>query len=86
MEQDNKEIVSTRQHADAQKHEFGLKNIIAPDVEARKAVRVKINDYAYYAIIGLISLLVIFIPPLFMGCLQSDIGIAFPKSLEGWIL
>jgi len=73
MEQNNKE-------------KFGLKNIIAPDVEARKTVRVKINDYAYYAIIGLISLLIVFIPPLFMGCLQSDIGIAFPKSLEGWIL
>ena len=73
MEQDNKE-------------KFSLKDVFAPDVDARKEIRVKINDYAYFAIIGLISLLVIFIPPLFMGCLSSDISIAFPKSVEGWIL
>lgn len=73
MEQDNKE-------------KFGLKNIIAPDVDSRREVRVKLNDYAYYIIIFLISLLVIFVPPLFAGCLQGDIGIAFPKSTEGWIL
>ena len=42
MEQDNKE-------------KFGLKNIIAPDVDSRREVRVKLNDYAYYIIIFLIS-------------------------------
>lgn len=63
-----------------------LKKLIAPDVEARKEIRKTINDSAYFIIIGLISLLAVFIPPLFMGCLSSDIGLAFPKSLEGWIL
>lgn len=68
------------------KEESKLKKLIAPDVEARKEIRKTINDSAYFIIIGLISLLAVFIPPLFMGCLSSDIGLAFPKNLEGWIL
>lgn len=68
------------------KEDFSLKKLVAPDVEARKEIRKTINDSAYFIIIGLISLLAVFIPPLFMGCLSSDIGLAFPKSLEGWIL
>ena len=71
MEQNNKE------------EKFGIKNLVAPDVDTRREVRTKLNDYAYYIIIFLISLLVIFVPPLFAGCLQGDIGIAFPKSTEG---
>ena len=63
-----------------------FRKIIAPDVEARREIRKTLTDYAYYIIIFLISLLVIFIPPLFAGCLQGDIGIAFPKTAEGWIL
>lgn len=73
MEQNNKE-------------ESKLKKLIAPDVEARKEIRKTLNDSAYFIIIGLISLLAVFIPPLFMGCLSSDIGLAFPKNMEGWIL
>ena len=69
MEQDNKE-------------KFGLKNLIAPSVESRKEIRATLNDYAYYIIIFLVSLLVIFVPPLFAGCLQGDIGLAFPKTTE----
>lgn len=65
---------------------FSVKSLVAPDVEARKQIRIKINDYAYFAVIGLISILVVFVPPLFSGCLQSDIGIAFPKTVEGWVL
>lgn len=63
-----------------------FKDFLAPDVEVRKEVRRKLNDWAYFIIIGLISILTIFIPPLFMGCLSSDIGLAFPKTVEGWIL
>ncbi len=68
------------------KEDSKLKKIIAPDVEARKEIRRALNDSAYFIIIGLISMLSIFIPPLFMGCLSSDIGLAFPKTIEGWIL
>lgn len=73
MEQDNKE-------------KNIIKDLIAPDVEARKEIRRTLNDSAYFIIIALISMLAVFIPPLFMGCLSSDIGLAFPKTLEGWIL
>ena len=65
------------------KEDSKLKKIIAPDVEARKEIRRALNDSAYFIIIGLISMLSIFIPPLFMGCLSSDIGLAFPKTIEG---
>lgn len=73
MEQDNKE-------------KSFIKDLVAPDVEARKEIRKTLNDSAYFIIIGLISMLAVFIPPLFMGCLSSDIGLAFPKTLEAWIL
>lgn len=63
-----------------------LEKLIAPDVEARKEIRKTLNDSAYFIIIGLISMLAVFLPPLFMGCLSSDIGLAFPKTVEGWIL
>ena len=75
MEQDNKE-----------KEKNFIKDLITPNVEARKEIRKTLNDSAYFIIIGLISMLAVFIPPLFMGCLSSDIGLAFPKTLEGWIL
>lgn len=65
---------------------MALKDLITPSVEARKEFTRKLNDSAYFIIIGLISLLVVFIPPLFMGCLASDIGLAFPKNAPGWIL
>ncbi len=63
-----------------------FRQVVAPGVESRKEIRRAINDSACIVIIGLISLLTVFIPPLFMGCLSSDIGLAFPKNLEGWIL
>lgn len=63
-----------------------VEKIFAPDVKSRKEVRKALNSNVYFIIIGLVSMLTIFIPPLFMGCLSSDIGLAFPKNLEGWIL
>lgn len=63
-----------------------IKKLVTPDVEDRKEIRTKFNDAAYFIIIGLISILTIVLPPLFMGCLSSDIGLAFPKNAAGWIL
>jgi len=63
-----------------------FKKLVTPNIEDRKEIRKTLNDSAYFIIIGLISMLTVFIPPLFMGCLSSDIGLAFPKTLEGWIL
>ena len=63
-----------------------VRKLVTPNVDDRKEIRKTINDAAYFIIIGLISLLSVFIPPLFMGCLSSDIGMAFPKNAAGWIL
>lgn len=63
-----------------------VKKLVTPNVEDRKEIRTKLNDSAYFIIIGLISMLTVALPPLFMGCLSSDIGLAFPKTAAGWIL
>lgn len=63
-----------------------LKKLVAPDVSTRKETRTKINDTAYFVVIVIVSLLVLFLPPLFTGCLKGDISFAFPKTIEGWIL
>lgn len=56
------------------------------DTESRRKVQQYISSHVYFIIIGLVSLICIVIPPLFYGCLSSDIGMAFPKTTEGWIL
>lgn len=63
-----------------------LRDIIAPSVDARVKVRTKINDYAYYAIIVIVTMLVMFIPPLLIGSVRGDIGMLFPKDVTGWVL
>ena len=63
-----------------------VKKILAPDVESRRSVREGINNYAYVAIICIISLISIVVPPLINGCLSGDISLAFPHTVEGWIL
>ena len=63
-----------------------VKKLVTPNVDDRKEIRTKFNDAAYFIIIGLISMLSVVLPPLFMGCLSSDIGLAFPKNAAGWIL
>ena len=56
------------------------------DLETRIKVQQALSKYVYFILIGVVSLICIIIPPLFYGCLSSDIGIAFPKTTEGWIL
>lgn len=63
-----------------------LKGLIAPDVESRKATRKVINDYAYYVMIALVSLLVVFIPPLVYGSVTGDLQTAFPQTPLAWVL
>lgn len=63
-----------------------LKDFIAPSVDNRIKVRSTINDYAYYAIIVIISMLVMFVPPLLIGSLHGDIGLFFPTTVAGWVL
>lgn len=63
-----------------------IEEFFAPSVETRKRIKKAVNDYAYYFIIALISMIVMFVPPLCAGCLQGEVGLFFPKTLEGWIL
>lgn len=63
-----------------------LKALIAPDVEARKATRKMINDYAYYVMIVLISLLVSFVPPLVMGSVVGNLETVLPKTPVAWVV
>ena len=63
-----------------------MRDFIAPSVDARAKMRTRINDYAYYAIIVIVSSLVTFIPPLLIGSLHGDVGLFFPKTVEGWVL
>ena len=61
-----------------------IKRTIAPDVETRKEVRKTINDSAYYVMILLVSLLVVFIPPIILGGLTGDFATQFPKTPLAW--
>ena len=63
-----------------------IEKLIAPDVEARKATRKAINDYAYYVMILLISLLVVFIPPLVIGGVTGNFESVFPKTPAAWFV
>lgn len=67
-----------------EQRENKLKSLIAPDVEMRKATRKMINDYAYYVMIVLISLLVVFIPPLVMGSVVGNLETVLPKTPVAW--
>ena len=69
---------------DEEQRENKLKSLIAPDVEMRKATRKMINDYAYYVMIVLISLLVVFIPPLVMGSVVGNLETVLPKTPVAW--
>lgn len=52
----------------------------------RQEIIQRIKDYSYYIIIGVVSVIVIFIVPLLTGCLQGDISLYFPQSVEDWII
>lgn len=69
---------------DEEQRENKIKSLIAPDVEMRKATRKMINDYAYYVMIVLISLLVVFIPPLVMGSVVGNLETVLPKTPVAW--
>lgn len=76
--------IEAERRAYEEKH--NVKSILAPSFDSRRAIKRAINDKAYFIIIVLVSLISVVVPPLFMGCLSSDIGLAFPKTIESWIL
>ena len=63
-----------------------IKEAIAPDLDSRIATRKAINDYAYYVMIMLVSLLVVFIPPIIIGGVTGDFQSSFPKTPLAWAI
>ena len=63
-----------------------IRDFLAPSVEDRVRFKKAVNDYAYYAIIVIISLIGMFVPPLCFGCINGDMAMNFPKTPEAWIL
>lgn len=63
-----------------------IRNLIAPDVDTKKARHDKFVEVSRYLIIGIISIILLFLVPLLTGCLKGDIGLEFPKTTEGWII
>ena len=61
-----------------------IKKFIAPDIETRKNARKVVNDYAYYVMIALVSLLVVFIPPIVIGGVTGQFQSAFPQTPLAW--
>ena len=68
------------------KKENKIKKILAPDLETQKELRTTFRDISYFLIIGIISIIVVFIIPLISGAVYGDIGMYFPKTTEGWIV
>ena len=66
--------------------EKDFRDYIAPSVDDRVRIRRAVNDYAYYALIFIISVLAMFVPPLCFGCVNGDMGMNFPKTPEAWVI
>lgn len=63
-----------------------IKHLIAPSLDTRKAIRDTINDYAYYVMIVLVSLLVVFIPPLVIGSVTGQLEQVLPQTPAAWVI
>lgn len=68
------------------KEDNKIKKILAPDLNKQREIKNTFKEISYYLIIGLISILVVFVIPLISGALYGDMGMYFPKSVQGWIL
>lgn len=64
-----------------------LKKVIAPDLETRTKRLETFKQYAFYGIIAVILMIVLFIVPILAGGINAkDFGYYLPKSLNGWIV
>ena len=55
-------------------------------VDQRKKIRKALNRNAFYIVIAISSLLLMFITPLVAGSVQGDVSIYYPKTVAGWVL
>lgn len=64
-----------------------LKNWIAPDIDTRTRRLNTFKQYAFYGIIAVILIIVLFIVPLLSGGITAnDFGYYLPKTIRGWIV
>lgn len=63
-----------------------LRDHIAPSIEDRAKVRRYVNDYAYYVIIAVVSLVGMFVPPLVFGSVAGDPAMNFPQTPQAWMV
>ena len=64
-----------------------LKNWIAPTIDQRTQRLNTFKQYAFYGIITVILIIVLFIVPLLSGGINAnDFGYYLPKSIRGWIV
>lgn len=64
-----------------------LKSWIAPDIDTRTRRLNTFKQYAFYGVIAVILIIVLFIVPLISGGINaSDFGYYLPKTVRGWIV
>ena len=64
-----------------------LKSWIAPDIDTRTRRLETFKQYAFYGVITIILVIVLFIVPLISGGINAnDFGYYLPKSVRGWIV
>lgn len=64
-----------------------LKNWVAPDIDTRTRRLETFKQYAFYGIIAVVLIIVLFIVPLISGGINAkDFGYYLPKSVRGWIV
>lgn len=64
-----------------------LKSFIAPTIDQRTKRLETFKQYAFYGIITVILIIVLFIVPLLAGGINAnDFGYYLPKSVRGWIV
>ena len=64
-----------------------LKSWIAPDIDTRTRRLETFKQYAFYGVITVILVIVLFIVPLISGGINAnDFGYYLPKSVRGWIV
>lgn len=64
-----------------------LRSFIAPDIDTRTRRLETFKQYAFYGIIAIILVIVLFIVPLISGGINAnDFSYYLPKSLRGWIV
>lgn len=67
--------------------ESKLKSFIAPDIDTRTRRLETFKQYAFYGVICIILVIVLFIVPLISGGINAnDFGYYLPKSVRGWIV